>query len=308
MRDLLLAGGAILALGIGSAGAQERVAIGTGGTGGVFYAVGAAMAELINDELDGVSATAEVTGASVENNRRVSMGEMQLGFSSASTLYAAANGEDPFEETQNVAAVAYLYPAALQIAALSSTGAQSIEDLSEVRLGIGPPGSNSAVIAERLLTAYDALDMANIQFLSYNEATQAIRDGNLDASAVLAGIPAAALIELATTEDVTFIPVEADRVAGLLEEYPFYEVIDMPAGTYDGQDAAVGILGDPAILFTSADADEELVYTLTATIFDNLDRLGQVHPAAALISLDRAEATPIPLHPGAARYFEEHGN
>ncbi len=285
--------------------AQERVAIGTGGTGGVFYAVGAGMAEIINEHLDGVTANAEVTGASIENIRRVSMGEMTIGFSSASTLYAGAQGEEPFDEVQNVAAIAYLYPAVLQIAASDGAGVLSIEDLANVAVGIGPPGSNSSVISERLLTAYDAFNIDNVQFLSYGEATAAIKDGNLDATMVLAGVPAAALIELMTTTESSLVAVDPDRVAGLLEEYSFYRLVDIPGGIYEGEDDAVAALGDPAILFASSEADEELIYNITKTLFDNLEALGAVHPAAAKITAEGAPDTPIDLHPGAARYFNE---
>ena len=294
-----------LVLAAAPAAAQERIAIGTGGTGGVFYVVGAGIADIINKKLPGVTATAEVTGASIENVRRVSMGEMQIGFSSASTLYDAKQGEKPFGTKQNVAAIAYLYPATLQIAALSKTGVKSLDGLKDLRVSYGPPGGNSAVIAQRLLEAYGAYNKSKVQFLSYAEATNAIKDGNLDATCVLAGVPASALIELATNEDVTFLPVEGDRVKDMLKTYPYYELIEIRAGAYKGQDKAVPALGDPVILFTSADASEKFVYDVTKTLFDNLAEWQGVHPAAKRISADTAPRTPIPLHPGAAKYFAE---
>ena len=235
------------------AAAQERVSIGTGGTGGVFYAVGAGMADLLTRELDGVTANAEVTGASVENIRRVSNGEMTLGFSSASTLYEGQTGTGIFEgEPQNVAAVAYLYPAVLQIGVTAESGAQGVADLADLDISVGPPGSNSAVFAERLLASQDAFAIGNVSFLSYGEATAAIKNGQLDGSIILAGTPASAFIELFTTEDVRLVPVEEGSVAGLLDEYPFYEMVEIPAGTYEGQEGAVLAVGDPAILFAAS--------------------------------------------------------
>jgi hypothetical protein len=287
--------------------AAERVAIGTGGTGGVFYVVGAGIADIINKKLPGVTATAEVTGASIENVRRVSMGEMQLGFSSASTLYDAKQGEKPFGKPQNVAAVAYLYPATLQVAVLSKTGVTSLAGLKNVRTSFGPPGGNSAVIAQRLLEAYGAFDKGKVQFLSYSEATNAIKDGNLDATCVLAGVPASALIELATNETVTFLPVEGEPAQNLVKKYPYYKLISIRAGAYKGQDKAVPAVGDPVILFTRADAPEKFVYDLTKTLFDNLGDWQGVHPAAKAVNAKTAPETPIPLHPGAAKYFAEAG-
>ena len=285
--------------------AQDRISIGTGGTGGVFYSVGAGMADLQGREMDGVTANAEVTDASIENIRRVSAGEMTMGFSSASTLYEAKNGEGAFDgEPQNVAAIAYLYPAILQIAATAESGATSIADLADLDISIGPPGSNSSVLAERRLGSQDAFSMGNVSFLSYGEATAAMKNGQLEGSIILAGTPAAAFIELFTTEDVTLIPVADGSVDGLLEQYPFYELVEIPAGTYEGEDSAVMAVGDPAILFTSGDADEEMVRNVTATLFDNLDALGKVHPAAAKITMEAATNAPIDLHPGAQAYFD----
>ncbi|MFV0333763.1 MAG: TAXI family TRAP transporter solute-binding subunit [Tropicimonas sp.] len=285
---------------------QERVSIGTGGTGGVFYAVGAGMADILSRNLDSVSANAEVTGASIENVRRVSAGEMTMGFSSASTLFEGKNGQGPFEgDPQNVAAIAYLYPAVLQVAATEKSGAAGIDDLADLKVSLGPPGSNSAQFAERLLTAHDAFNMGKVSFLSYGEATGAIKNGQLDGSIILAGTPAAAFIELFTTSDVKLVPVDPARVEGLLAEYPFYEVLEIPAGTYEGEDAPVTALGDPAILFTSADADPELIYQITSTLFGDMDALQGIHPSASFITKEKAPEAPIPLHEGAQKYFDE---
>ncbi|MFV0243464.1 MAG: TAXI family TRAP transporter solute-binding subunit [Qingshengfaniella sp.] len=286
--------------------AQDRVSIGTGGTGGVFYAVGAGMADILSRQLDGVTANAEVTGASIENIRRVSAGEMTMGFSSASTLYEGKNGQGPFDgDPQNVAAIAYLYPAVLQIAATDKSGAASLDDLADLKVSIGPPGSNSAQFAERLLTAYDAFKMNRVSFLSYGEATAALKNGQLDGSIILAGTPAAAFIELFTTEDVHLVPVDPTRVEGLLADYPFYEVIEIPGGTYEGEANPVTAMGDPAILFTAADADPELVYEITKALFGDIGALQAVHPSAAHISLEKAGQAPIALHEGAQRFFDE---
>ncbi|SIO06505.1 TAXI family TRAP transporter solute-binding subunit [Vannielia litorea] len=304
IKHIGLAAAFIGATALGAA-AQERVSIGTGGTGGVFYAVGAGMADLLSRKLDGVTANAEVTGASIENIRRVSGGEMTIGFSSASTLYEAKSGTGAFEgDAQNVAAIAYLYPAVLQIAATDASGAEGVKDLADLRVSVGPPGSNSAVFAERLLGSQEAFNVGNVSFLSYGEATAAIKNGQLDGSMILAGTPASAFIELFTTEDVRLVPVVPGDVEGLIAEFPFYEVIEIPAGTYEGEDAAVVAVGDPAILFAAADADEALIKGITATLFDNLEELGTVHPSAKQITMERATATPIDLHPGAKAYFD----
>jgi len=302
----MLAAAGLAAVIAGPAMAQERISIGTGGTGGLFYVIGAGMAEVLNKKMEGATARAEVTGASVENIRRVAADQMTFGFSSSSTLYEASVGEGPFEEALPVAAMAYLYPAVLQVATTADSGIESMSDLAGKRINLGPPGSNSAVLAQRLLEAYDVFDAGNAQFLSYTEGTNALMNGTVDATVVLAGAPTAALIDLAAQRDMRLLPVEPDKVEGLLKEFPFYQLYDIKAGTYEGQDAAVTVINDPATIFTAKDADEGTIYNITKAIFDNLDTLAQVHPQAAAIALETAPKTPIALHPGAKRYFDGH--
>ena len=303
VRDIVTLA-AISLVAMASAQAETRVSIGTGGTGGVFYTVGAGMADVFTKKLTGVTANAEVTGASVENIKRVSAGEMTMGFSSASTLYAAKMGLPPFKSKMNVAGIAYLYPAVLQVAATSKSNAKSVEDLKDLRVSVGPPGSNSAVLAERLLKASGALNPGNIQFLSYSEATNAIKNGNLDASFVLAGVPAGALVELTSTTGAKLVAVNPEKAKSLIAEYPYYRLVDIRGGAYKGNDAPVKAIGDPAVLFTAADADQNLIFNVTKTLFDNLTDVAAVHPAAKLISKDLAADTPIDLHPGAEKYFK----
>ncbi|MGP9788334.1 TAXI family TRAP transporter solute-binding subunit [Roseinatronobacter sp. NSM] len=289
------------------ASAQDRVSIGTGGTGGLFYVIGAGMAELVTEHMDGTTARAEVTGASVENIRRVAAGEMEVGFSSSSTLFEAANGTDTFDgDAQSVAALAYLYPAVLQIATTASTGITSLEELDGKRVSMGPPGSNAAVLAQRLLESYGVFNPAGAQFLSYGEGVNALTNGTVDATVVLAGAPVAALIDLDARDDMVLLSADPEKVDALIEDYPFYQLFEIAAGTYPDVTEPVTVINDPAILFVNADADADFVQALTAAIFDNLDTLGEVHPLARAISHDTAPNAPIALHPGAAAYFQNH--
>lgn len=287
------------------ASAAERISIGTGGTGGLFYVIGAGMAEVINKHMKDAFARAEVTGASIENIRRVSAGQETFGFSSSSTLYEAKNGEGAFKQPQPVAAMALLYPAVLQIATIEGTGIKSIADLAGKRINLGPPGSNSAVLAKRLLEAYGVFDPSKAQFLSYTEGTAALLNQNLDATVALAGAPTSALIDLGAQRKMRLLSIDASKVEGLLKKYPFYQVYTIKPGTYAGQTEPVTVINDPATIFTKSDANADLIYTITKTIFENLPELGQVHPKAKAISLETATKTPIVLHAGAKRFFDE---
>ncbi|HMQ41484.1 MAG TPA: TAXI family TRAP transporter solute-binding subunit [Paracoccus sp. (in: a-proteobacteria)] len=296
---------ALLAAGLAMpAAAQERVSIGTGGTGGLFYIIGAGIADVINKHLDGFTARAEVTGASVENVRRVAEGQLTMGLSSSSTLYEAKNGQGPFDGTPlPVAGMAYLYPAVLQIATTGGTGIATLDDLAGKRVALGPPGSNSAVLAQRLLEAYGVFEPSKAQFLSYTEGVAALTNGQVDAAVVLAGAPTAALIDLDAQEDMVLLSLDPAKVEKLFADYPYYQPYDIPAGTYSDQTAPVTVINDPATLMVAEATDAGLVQQLTGAIFDNLAELAQVHPQAAAISLETGPNTPIPLHPGADAYF-----
>lgn len=286
--------------------ADDRVSIGTGGTGGLFYVIGAGVANVINDHMEGVTARAEVTGASVENIRRVAADQITFGFSSSSTLYEAAEGIGAFDgDKQAVAGMAYLYPAVLQVATIKSTGIASFEDLAGKRINVGPPGSNAAVLAQRLLTAYGVFDAGKVEFLSYNEGVAALTNGTVDATVVLAGAPTAALIDLDAQDDMVLLSLDKAKVGTLFEDFPFYQPYDIPAGTYPDQTEPVSVVNDPATLFVNANADPAMVEKLTAAIFDNLGELGDVHPQAKAINLTDAPNMPIPLHAGAQAYFDK---
>ncbi|MCW1404270.1 hypothetical protein OKA06_18895 [Novosphingobium sp. MW5] len=195
--------------------------MGTGGTGGLFYVLGAGMADLITEHMPDTTARAEVTGASVENIRRTAAGEMEMGFSSSSTLYEAANGIGAFEgDPQGCRLDGVSLP---RRAADRDHGA----DRHPPRFRISPgtrsawatPGSNAAVLAMRLLGAYGVFDASNAQFLSYSEGVDALTNGTVDAAVVLAGAPVAALIDLDARADMVLLSVDAATVAGMLEEF-----------------------------------------------------------------------------------------
>ncbi|HZD89043.1 MAG TPA: TAXI family TRAP transporter solute-binding subunit [Pseudolabrys sp.] len=295
----------ILAAGTVAAHAEERITIGTGGTGGLFYVIGAGVAQVINKHMKDATARAEVTGASIENIRRVSAGQETMGFSSSSTLYEAKNGLKPFKQKQPVAAIAYLYPAVLQLAVLADSKYKSIADLKGATISIGPPGSNSAVLAQRLLTAYGVFDKNHVRFLSYTEGAKALENGTVDATCVLAGAPTAALIDLSTQRNTRFLSLDPSKVQGMMKKYKFYQIAEIPAGTYKGQDKPVKVINDPAILFTSAKAPKQLVYNITKAIFSNLDDIHAIHKQAKHIKLSTAEKTPIAIHPGALEYYQQ---
>ncbi|WP_162409106.1 TAXI family TRAP transporter solute-binding subunit [Acuticoccus sediminis] len=296
---------AVVALVPLTASAQERITIGTGSTGGVYYPLGGGMAEIFSKTIDGVSASAEVTGASIENSRRVGSGEMTLGIGNANTVYFAKNGEKPFRQAWPLEAVAALYPSTIQIIVRSDSGIETVADLEGKRVAVGPPGGSTRVMADAVFEGA-GIDVQR-EYLDFTEATEALKDRNLDASVVLAAFPTPTVIDLATTADIKVLPLDEDVLTKTHEKYPYYIAGTIPAGTYDGQDGDVATLNIWNILFVNEATDDDLVYQMTKALFENIAELQAIHPAAKQIQPETAIETPIALSPGAERYYREAG-
>lgn len=286
----------------------SHISIGTGGTGGVYYPLGGGMAELINKYVPGLNATAEVTGASIENCRRTGTNEMQLSISNADTLFYAYNGTPPFEKPiPNLRKLASLYPSTMQIVTLKKTGINSIADLKDKKVSVGPPGGATRVMAENIFTEYGIMGQVKEQNLSFTESVDAMKDGNLDATFVLAGVPASSVIDLSTTQEVVFVPIEPEKLKSLTTKFKYYASVAVPANTYKGQTADVPTLGVMNDLLTNAELSEDTVYKIMGAIFDHLDYLTSIHTIASQIDVKKAADAAIPLHPGAIKYYKEKG-
>lgn len=298
---------AATALTVGAAQAQDRVTIGTGSTGGVYYPIGGGLAEIYSDKLDGISATAEVTGASIENSRRVGNGEMTLGIGNANTVFFATQGTVAFQQTYPLQALASLYPSTLQVVVRADSDFQSIADLEGKSVAVGPPGGSTRVMAEVVFDAHGVSDSLRYDYIDFTEATDALKDRNIDASVVLAGLPTPTVIDLATTAGIRVLPLDADAMAAINEEHPYYVAGEVPGGTYDGIPDAVPTMDIWNVLFANANADQDMIYNMTKAIFDNKETLVGIHPAANMIDEKTAIAVPIDIAPGARRYYEEAG-
>lgn len=284
------------------------ISIGTGNVGGVYYALGGAIAEIINKYVPGVNARAEVTGASIENCRLAGKGEIQLGIANADIVYYARNGKEPFTEKHDIWAGFAAYPSTINIVARTASGVKSVKDMKGKKVSVGAIGSNTYLVAERILEA-NGLSMKDITpiYNSVSEAADAMKDGHIDAAFILAATPAAALSELAVTADVKFIPLENAVIDKLVKAYPFYARGKIPAKSYKGVDADVPGIQQWNVVLYSGSLSEELAYQITKAIFEHLNELVAVHQAAKNITLETAVEVPVDLHPGAKKYFQEAG-
>ena len=150
--------------------------------------------------------------------------------------------------------------------------------------------------------------MKKVDFLDFNNTVDRMKDGQLDAGFVVAGWPAAAIMDLATTHDVDLVSFDDEFLAKLQKKYPFFVKDVVPAGTYRGIDHDVVAPAVMAMIVVDADVPEEVVYQFTKAMWDHIDEVQRTHAKAQLITLETAfDGLPVPLHDGAARYYKEIG-
>ncbi|TVP69266.1 MAG: TAXI family TRAP transporter solute-binding subunit [Rhodobacteraceae bacterium] len=289
----------------------QQLSIATGGTGGVYFPFGGGLAEVINTHVDGATASAEVTGASVENVALISRGDSDIALALADTVYQAFHGEGAFEGRQvgELRALASIYPNAVQIVTLADSGITSLEDLRGQRVSVGAPGSGTEVSAQTLLAANGiTYDDFSPERLNFNETADALRDGDIVAGFWSVGPPTSSIMNLATTRAIRIIGLSDEEIAAAIEAEPTFAPYTLRAGLYDGMQEPVPTISTPNVLIVHADMDDDLAFNVTKAMFENVDELIAIHPAANDTTVEFTIAsTPIPFHPGALRYLEEVG-
>lgn len=314
---------AALALGATGALAQQRrfVNVATGGTAGVYFPLGSALARMWTERVPGVQASAQSTGASVANIRLIQRGDVDVAFVQNDIAYYAFNGIEMFrgDRQERLRGMAMLYPETIQIVTLRQKNINSVADLRGKRVAVGAPGSGTEVNARQILQVYDigyyggvnpAVRAQRVQpdFLNFAEAADQLKDGVIDAAFITAGTPTAAVQDIAATRDLKIVPVPADVVARLRERYPYYTPVTIPANTYRGQTEAVPTVAVMAMLVTRQDLPEDLIYDLTKALWENVAVLHAAHARGRDIRPETARAgMPITMHAGALRYYRERG-
>lgn len=314
---LTLAMLATLAIGCGSSESGDQtpqaqtqyINIATGGTAGTYFPLGGAMAEILNSNIPGVNATAEATNASVANVNLLNGGSVQLAFIQNDISYYASEGVEMFADNQvsGLQALATLYPETVQIITLDKSGINTVADMKGKRIAVGAAGSGVEANARQILAANGiTYDDINVQYLSFAEAANGLKDGNIDAGFITAGFPTAAIQDIAAQHNVVLIPVTDQTADKLIAQYPFYTRVTIPAGTYPKQDEDVQSVAVKAMLVTTEGMDEQMAYDVTKAIYTSLDKLKAAHSVGALITKESAkDGISIPMHPGAEKYFNE---
>jgi len=289
-------------------GGEGRLSIATGGSGGVYQVYGGGLADLLSDELPDSPTTAETTSASVDNLLLVADGESDVAFTLADTAIDAVEGNESFDGPQPLRALAQIYPNITQVVVKADSGIESIEDMTDRTVSVGSPGSGTEVIALRLLevAGLDPDEDIGKRQLGVGESVQALRDGSIDAFFWSGGVPTGAITDLATTDEIRLLPLDA-YLPDMRERFgEAYTDAEVEAEEYSGVPASTTI-GVPNLLMVNESMSVDLAQRITQVLYDGKERLSVVVPAAE--SLDPADGqevvAPVELHPGAQRYYDE---
>jgi TRAP transporter TAXI family solute receptor len=308
---------AVAAFGLAGAGAQDktvRLSIGTGGTGGVYYPLGGGLAAIISKNVPGVEATAEVTAGSIANLQLIGSGKSELAFTMADAAWDAQNGLEKFKDQRvPLRTLVVFYPNRMHVATVEGTGINKFTDLKGKRVSTGAPVSGTEVMAMRLIEAFgmDPNKDLTRERLSVAESVNAIKDGKIDALFWVGGVPTAAISDLAATPGKKIKLIDhGDGAENMRKKYgPIYIKNQILANAYPGETRTTTNVDVWNLIVVPENADEKLVYQITKTMFEKKDELVKVHKDASFLELatQATGASPIPFHPGAARYLKERG-
>ena len=322
------AAGLAIAAFTGSVSAQDLkfFTIGTGGTAYTYYPVGGVIANAISNPpgsrdcdkggscgVPGLIASAVSSRGSVDNINAINSGLRDSGFAQSDVAFWAFTGTGTMEgkeKATDLRTIAALFEEHIHLVTIKGSGIDSVADLKGKRVSLDEPGSGTYVDAKLILEASGlSTDDVTAEALKGNAASEALRNGKIDAFFVVAGYPTGSLVELASASDMTLVPIDGDAATALTDKYGFFAMSDIPAGTYEG----VGNTATVAVgaqWFTSATQDDELIYGITKALWNDNSRklLDFGHAKGKTITPDTAlNGIGVPLHDGAKRFYMEAG-
>jgi len=290
----------------------QNISIATGGTGGVYYPMGGGLAAVLSSKVPGMSATAEVTGGSVDNLNLIGSGKPYVGFSMADAAKDAQTGSDKFVgKKMDLRTLIVLYPNLMHVATVESTGIKTMKDLKGKRVSTGSPGSATEVMAFRILEAagLDKDKDVKRERLSVAESVNAVKDRKIDAFFWVGGLPTAAVTDLANSPSMKIVMVDtSDEVASMNKKYGnLYFPTVIPKATYTGMAKDNKVAAVANILVVNANMPDAEAYKIVKAVFDNKIDLVRTHQEYINVNLEsqKVKSTPLEFHPGALKYYKE---
>lgn len=313
LKSKFMAVGAVaLSLGLVSipAKAQEFINVLTGGTSGVYYPLGVALSDIYAKEIEGARAQVQATKASVENLNLLQQGKGEIAFALGDSVKLAWEGNKEAGypgKLDKLRGIAAIYPNYIQIVASADSGIKTLADLKGKSLSVGAPASGTELNARAIFEAagmkYE--DLGKVEYLPFAESVELIKNRQLDATLQSAGLGVASIRDLSTSQKINVVAVPKANVEKI--GAPYISVV-IPANTYDGQTEDVETAAVGNFLISHDGVSEETAYQMTKLLFENLDKLTAAHAAAKAIDASKAlDGMPVPLHPGAERYYKEKG-
>ena len=303
-------GAALVAAGAAQA-QQQFVNVLTGGQAGVYYPLGVALSQIYAKDIPNARSTAQVTKASAENLNLLQAGRGELAFALADAVSNAWKGEAEAgfpKKLDKLRGLSATYNNYIQIVASADSGIKTLADLKGKRVSVGAPKSGTELNARAILKAagLSYADLAKTEYLSFAESVNLMKNRQLDATLQSAGLGVASIRDLATSVPITVVAIPADVVAKVGDAA--YQPGVIPANTYSGQTADVPTVAIPNFLVTHSGVSDDVVYRMTKAMYDNIDTLYAAHNAVRVMKRDNAiKGMPVPLHPGAEKYYREVG-
>ncbi|MCG6893623.1 MAG: TAXI family TRAP transporter solute-binding subunit [Desulfobacteraceae bacterium] len=307
---------AAFAFAVGPVDAAKRryVSIAAGWVTGAYFPMAGAISRIAWKHLkdDGIKVTAESSGASVANAKLIGQGDTDFAILQNDIASYAYNGKKGMfdEPIKNLLGVATLFPEHCQLVARRDSNINSPGDLKGKKVAIGPVGSGTAENAKQILEAWGLTvdDLEKAEQLTASQSADYIKDGRLDAAFFTVAVGAAVIMDTALIVDTNIVPITGDNVDKLIQKYPFYAKQMVPGGIYKGNDKDVPTVSVMAMLAARADLEEDIVYKILGAVYSDLDQLKKAHDKFKDISMETGlVGMPIPLHPGAEKYFKEKG-
>ncbi|HHW02495.1 MAG TPA: TAXI family TRAP transporter solute-binding subunit [Thermoanaerobacterales bacterium] len=284
--------------------------VGTASSGGAYYPIGISIADIITNEL-GIQTTAQVTGGAVENNTLIQNKKVDLAITQSSMAYAAFEGKEPYSEKHPDVNILFngLSKGVFHVVVMKDSGINSMADLKGKRVVMGPAGGGAINMARDVWSVYGfGIEDVNATYVSYSDGISSLKDGKVDAVVIQSAAPASAIKELAaTTKNFRILSVEEEKVKEILELYPYYGKITLNKEMY-GTDENVETIYVTNMVVVNKNMSKDLAYDITKVLFENIDKIKESNPAAKDLKLEEAANNlPIPMHPGALKYFTEKG-
>jgi TRAP transporter TAXI family solute receptor len=298
-------------------GAQQRrlVTIASGWVVGVYYPLAGAMSRIAYNAKDlNIRATVEASGASVANAQLIGAGDADFALLQNDIAFYAYNGATlaafKGKPVKNMGGIFTIYPELVHIVATQASGVKSLRDLKGKRVVLGPQGSGTEQNALQTLEVYGIKesDLGKAERIDAGAAADQLKDGRVDVAFFTTGLGSAVILDTFISGKVVMVPIESVPAEVLKKQYPFYTLEKIPANTYKGQEREVMTPAVMAMMVARRDLPEDLVYKFTKAIFDNLPQFHSAHAAAKNLSLQTAQnGMPVPLHPGAEKFYREKG-